>query len=569
MSATARVGTGGSATPLPVGTVVATRFRIQGFLRTEGGTDVYQALDSQGGASVVLRILSQTPQARAVLESDLGKVARLKHKNLTQLAAVGDFAGMLYIATESEDGHSLRELVDAQRTQGKTVGLPYARTLLGHIANALDGGTSALAHGGLNPACIWITRAGRVKVSDLGLTRGLPAMARRGSPAGAPEGLYLAPEVARGGPPSVVADVYSLGAILYELCTGVPPASPLRAPSQVASDLPPAIDGVIARALAPSPPARFATPAELIAGLGAALGEGNPAASSSAAAPKINIGRSFDVAQAAGMTDSDERWLIQKDRLDYGPFSMAQVTAQIEKGIFKADHYIVDVDSGERQKIKEHPLLGEYALESERRLEKVRRAQAEQVHETVERKKSRASLIIIGGAVLLATAAVAVYLTQRKAASDDELASRIGDEDVDQFLKAVKLNFTPARKPASVRRTASGGGKADEFNNTTNMGDVTQGGGDDVLSDNKVQQVMMGNYRKLIPCIMQERHRNPGLSDIDLEFVIQGSGKVSAVKANGQINGTFPACVLGRMQTFGFPSFNGKKTVASWSLSMK
>jgi hypothetical protein len=81
--------------------------------------------------------------------------------------------------------------------------------------------------------------------------------------------------------------------------------------------------------------------------------------------------------------------------------------------------------------------------------------------------------------------------------------------------------------------------------------------------------VMMANYRKLIPCIMQERHRNPGLSDIDLEFVIVGSGKVSAVKANGQINGPFPACVLGRMQGFGFPSFNGKKTVASWALSLK
>ena len=84
-----------------------------------------------------------------------------------------------------------------------------------------------------------------------------------------------------------------------------------------------------------------------------------------------------------------------------------------------------------------------------------------------------------------------------------------------------------------------------------------------------IQQVMMGNYRKLIPCVMQERHRNPGLTDIDVEFVVLGSGKVSAVRVNGQRNGTFPACVLGRMQGFGFPSYNGKKTIASWSLSMR
>jgi serine/threonine protein kinase len=318
MSATARVGSGGSATPLPVGTVVATRFRIQGFLRAEAGTDVYQAVDSQGGATVLLRILSQPPPARAVLEADLGKVARLKHKNLTNLVAVGDYAGMLFIAAEAEDGHSLRELIDAQRSQGKTVGLPYASTLLGHVANGLEGGAGAMPHGGLNPACIWITRGGRVKVSDLGLTRGLPGMARRGSPAGSPEGIYVAPEIAKGGSPSVLSDVYALGAILYELGTGVPPASPLRAPTQVAGDLPAGVDAVIARALAPSPNARFATPGELIAALTAATGgettavpagtPASPSASSSAAAPRINIGRSFDVAQAAGMTDSDERW---------------------------------------------------------------------------------------------------------------------------------------------------------------------------------------------------------------------------------------------------------------------
>jgi hypothetical protein len=79
----------------------------------------------------------------------------------------------------------------------------------------------------------------------------------------------------------------------------------------------------------------------------------------------------------------------------------------------------------------------------------------------------------------------------------------------------------------------------------------------------------MGNYRKLIPCIMQERHRNSALNDIDVEFVVLGSGKVSAVRVNGQRSGPFPGCVLDRMQSFGFPSFNGKKTVASWSLSMR
>jgi len=52
-----------------------------------------------------------------------------------------------------------------------------------------------------------------------------------------------------------------------------------------------------------------------------------------------------------------------------------------------------------------------------------------------------------------------------------------------------------------------------------------------------------------------------------VDFVIRGTGKVSAVKVNGQKNGPFASCVLGRMPTF--PKFNGVKTIASWSMSMR
>jgi hypothetical protein len=68
---------------------------------------------------------------------------------------------------------------------------------------------------------------------------------------------------------------------------------------------------------------------------------------------------------------------------------------------------------------------------------------------------------------------------------------------------------------------------------------------------------------------MAEKHKEPGLSDIALDFVVRGTGKVSAVKVNGQRGGPFASCVLGRMQSFGFPKFNGNKTVASWSMSMR
>jgi hypothetical protein len=78
---------------------------------------------------------------------------------------------------------------------------------------------------------------------------------------------------------------------------------------------------------------------------------------------------------------------------------------------------------------------------------------------------------------------------------------------------------------------------------------------------------MMKHYRGLVPCLMAERHKNPGVSEMSVDFVVRGTGKVSAVKVNGQKGGSFANCVLGRMPTF--PKYNGNKTIASWSMSMR
>jgi len=293
---------------------------------------------------------------------------------------------------------------------------------------------------------------------------------------------------------------------------------------------------------------------------GAAASNG---ATSSPGPGRITLGKSFDVAQAAGLAENDERWLIQKDKLDYGPFSLAQVMAQIERGVFKAEHIIVDVESGERKKIKDHPLLGEFALDADRKLEKQRRAQAEVAHEHVERRKGRAVRLIVGIAIIVVGVPIAWFIYNRGAAEEDRLAMRVAEEDVDAFIKTAKFDF--AKKKPATRR----GGKADDFSNNMNLGDVSQGGGgDDILSESVVQRTMMENYRKLIPCVMTERKHNPALHDVDMDIAIAGTGKVKAVRVNGQSGGGFASCILGRMQTFSFPAFNGKKTLASWSMSL-
>jgi len=82
-----------------------------------------------------------------------------------------------------------------------------------------------------------------------------------------------------------------------------------------------------------------------------------------------------------------------------------------------------------------------------------------------------------------------------------------------------------------------------------------------------IEETMMKHYRSLVPCLMQERKRNAGVSEMSLDFVVRGTGKVSAVKVNNQKSGPFASCVLSRMPTF--PKYNGNKTIASWSMSMR
>lgn len=558
---------------IAAGTLIGGRFQIQRFLGEECGSDVYQAQDSQGGASLSLRVFSAKGMTLSTAQADLAQAARVPHKNLATLVAWGLDGDCVYVASEAVDGASLRQIFDARRNEGNVIGLNHAHVLLGHVANALDAVHSALIHGGVNPAAIWVTSAGRVKLTDLGLSRALPALARRrGGPDSNSHGAYLAPEMAAGEEPSPASDVYSLAAILYEMFTGHAPASPLWPPSQVNSALPPAVDAVVARGLAPLPETRFSRPKELLDALGAVLASMAGSAPSAAAPPKpvrLTMGKSFSVADAVRLTEEYERWLIQKDKLDFGPFSLAQVMAQMDKGIFNGDDIIVDVDSGDRQRIREHPQLVEFTRLNERRLEAQRRAQAERAHEHVERKKGRWTFLIIGTAVLALAGGLSWFIHKRVAAKDDVLASRVSEADVDAFLKDVKISFPEHKR--SVRHGGGSGagpggvaGRAEDFNNNMDLGDVSQGGGDAILDEGTIDRVMHANYRRLVPCIMGR-----GVPSIEVDFVVQPTGRVKAVRVNGQGKGPLPICILNQMQSFGFPAYKGKSTIASWSMSIR
>jgi len=202
----------------------------------------------------------------------------------------------------------------------------------------------------------------------------------------------------------------------------------------------------------------------------------SPAAAAPPKPVRLTMGKSFSVADAVRLTEEYERWLIQKDKLDFGPFSLAQVMARWTRGIFTGDDIIVDVDSGDRQRIREHPQLIEFTRLNERRLEAQRRAQAERAHEHVERKEGPLDSAHHRYGGLGTGRGPAWFIHKRVAAKDDVLASRVSEADVDAFLKEVKISFPEHKR--GVHRSGPGGvaGRAEDFNNNMDLGDVSQGG---------------------------------------------------------------------------------------------
>ncbi|WP_250847064.1 protein kinase domain-containing protein [Aquisphaera insulae] len=203
-------------------------------------------------------------------------VARLHHPNVVQIHAVDYHEGRPFIALEYVDGGSL-----GSKMEGTPWPAGRAAELIEELAQAIQAAhEQAIIHRDLKPANILMTPDGIPKISDFGLAKTLDRdvdLTAVESIMGSP--CYMAPEQANGGARDVGpgADVYSLGAILYELLTGRPPfrgtsvletldmvkaAEPVP-PSRLVPGLPRDIDTICLKCLEKGPDRRFATAGDL------------------------------------------------------------------------------------------------------------------------------------------------------------------------------------------------------------------------------------------------------------------------------------------------------------------
>jgi serine/threonine protein kinase len=272
---------------------------------------VYRALDADLGLELALKVIrprdpgDQAAATVALQEARL--LAQITHPNVVRIYGAERVGSEVGIAMELVQGQTLHRIVAAQGPFSANETMLLGGDLCRAVA-AVHG--ARLLHGDIKANNVMRAQGGRTVLMDFGAGRDLKSMPNRTKrAAGTP--LYLAPEVLSGGTPTVAADIYSIGVLLFYLSTGTYPVhghsrteveqkhvsrAPRRLLRDVRPDLPDSFIHIVERATAERPEDRYATAGELEAALARALRseERQPA-------PPIRINR-WPLAMAAAVT---------------------------------------------------------------------------------------------------------------------------------------------------------------------------------------------------------------------------------------------------------------------------
>lgn len=254
---------------------------------------VYRAVDTRLNRTVAIKVLppqgSADPDRKRRFVQEAQSASALNHPNIVNIYEIDCVDGIDFIAMEYVDGEALDKLIGRSALPIETA-IDYATQMAAALAAAHDAG---IVHRDVKPANTLLSRAGLVKILDFGLAKliypdnaGAYAATQTATP-GSASGLivgtaaYMSPEQAEGLPIDARTDVFSFGAVVYEMLTGrrafqgrsplsivaavlhehPPPVRQLRA------DIPAALERIVSRSLEKDPQKRYANAREMLADL--------------------------------------------------------------------------------------------------------------------------------------------------------------------------------------------------------------------------------------------------------------------------------------------------------------
>jgi serine/threonine protein kinase len=279
-------------------------YEVKSLLGAGGMGEVYRARDARLGRDVAIKILpslfSADSERLRRFEQEARAAAALNHPNILAVFQMGTYEGAPYLVSELLEGETLRELIKRGRMAVRKA-IDYGVQIARGLAAAHEKG---IVHRDLKPENLFVAKDGRVKILDFGLAK--LTQPQSGSERNAPtltedteEGVvmgtvgYMSPEQVRGQKADHRTDIFSFGAILYEMLAGKrafqKPTSPETMTailnedppgiSQVTTSIPPALQRVVHRCLEKNPEQRFQSASDLAFALDAlteSSGSGTP-----------------------------------------------------------------------------------------------------------------------------------------------------------------------------------------------------------------------------------------------------------------------------------------------------
>jgi len=261
------------------------KFEILERLGRGGMAEVYRArqpsLDRFVAIKVLHPFLADDPEFTARFEREARNIARLKHPNIVQ---VHDFETDLetetyYMVMELIDGPTLKDVLERLNSRAEHMDVRDALRITRDAASALAYAHSlSMVHRDVKPANLMLDRGHRVVLTDFGIARIMSSSQLTSGTAMVGTPAYMAPEQGLGDAGDERSDLYSLGAILYQMVTGRLPYDgetplsvvlkhlndPIPSARTVNKDVPASVDTLIQRLMAKDPTERYQTANELI-----------------------------------------------------------------------------------------------------------------------------------------------------------------------------------------------------------------------------------------------------------------------------------------------------------------
>lgn len=248
-------------------------YKITRLIGRGGMAVVYEAYQVSLDRYVALKIIPQSlieePEYLERFKREATSAARLSHPNIVSIHGFGQFGNTYYYIMDLAKGKTLENIIEEKKHEllksARRFDIDYALNIIEQVANALSyAHKEGVIHRDIKPANIMVDEdSGRVLITDFGLAKSTrwdritPRASLFGTPA------YMSPEQASGKELDRRTDIYSLGAVLYEMLTGTTPyvgnnalevidkvkTEPITPPRKINPDIPQDVESIILKAM--------------------------------------------------------------------------------------------------------------------------------------------------------------------------------------------------------------------------------------------------------------------------------------------------------------------------------